>query len=61
MTATIIFRVDSTTKTMVVKGPNISVQLQPNGSGSVDISDENRKTIRSLIFNQLELVDVDRT
>ncbi len=61
MKATIIYQVDSTTKTMTVEGPNISVQITPHGTGFIDISDANRKVFRSLIFRKLEMVDVDRS
>jgi hypothetical protein len=61
MIATVIYQIDSTTKTMVVNGPNISVQITSSGSGVIEVSDENRKIVRSILYGRLEMVDVDRT
>lgn len=61
MHATITYQIDSTTKIMVVNGVNISVKLFPSGRGFVDVLDKDRNTVRSLIFNRLEMVDVDRS
>jgi hypothetical protein len=61
MIATIVYVVNACTKTMIIEGHNISINILENGQGIVEISDENRNILRALVFGQLEVADVDRT
>jgi hypothetical protein len=60
-TASVTYVIDSTTRTTTIQGPKISAQIFTDGRGHVEVRGPDDKSMRFVMFRNVEMIDVDRS